>query len=77
MKMGLSAPDYLIVGVSLAVMLLVEFYEEKSGHSLVSTLNKKHGALQWAAMTAMILVIVFAGIMRGSYISSEFIYKQY
>lgn len=77
MKMGLSAQDYLIVGVSLAVMLLVEFYEEKSGHSLVSTLNKKHGALQWAAMTAMILVIVFAGIMRGSYISSEFIYKQY
>lgn len=75
--MGLSLSDYIVIGVSTLFLLAVEFYEEKRGETVLSVVNKKHGAVQFAVLLASLLVILFFGIMRGSYISSEFIYKQY
>ena len=75
--MGLSLSDYIVIGVSTLFLLAVEFYEEKRGENVLSVVNKKHGAVQFAVLLASLLVILFFGIMRGSYISSEFIYKQY
>lgn len=75
-NMGLTAMDFAIVGISVIVMLLCEFYEEKHG-SVRDCLAKQNTFVQWLAIAIPMLVILLFGIFRGSYISSEFIYKQY
>ena len=76
LKMGLSLKDLIIIGVCTVLMHAVEWYEEKHENA-VDALSKKNGFIQWAAMAILMIVILFFGIMRGSYISSEFIYKAY
>lgn len=75
--LGLSLSDIIIVFVAALFMLLVEYYEEKHDESIIAVINRKHGLIQFVVLLAAVLVILFFGIMRGSYISSEFIYKQY
>ena len=74
--MGLTASDLWIVAISVAAMLVYEWYEEYRG-SVTVALSKKNAFVQWLAILIPLLVILLFGIMRGSYISSEFIYKQY
>lgn len=74
--MGLTGADFAVVGLSVLAMLLLERYEEKHG-SVREALAKQNTLVQWIAMVVPILVILLFGIFRGSYISSEFIYKQY
>ena len=74
--MGLQGADLIVIAVSLAVMLAVEFYEEKKG-SFALMLERKPAFVQWLAVAIPLIVILIFGIMRGSYIASEFIYKQY
>ena len=76
LEMGLAPSDLIVIFVSTAAMLAVEYFEEKRG-PFAEWLNQKHGAIQFAFTLAMVLIILFFGIMRGEYISSEFIYKQY
>ena len=73
---GLGLSDFIIIGVCTLFMHSVEWYEEKKG-PVIDALAKSRGLVQWVAMTILILLIVFLGIMRGSYISSEFIYKAF
>ena len=76
LEMGLAMSDYIVIALSVAAMLVFEFYEERRG-SVRDALSKKGAFIQWLGIVIPILVILFFGIMRGSYISSEFIYKQY
>lgn len=76
LSMGLSPADLAVVGVCILLVHAVELYEEKRGCAIVS-LSQKNGFVQWLVMLALILSIVFLGMMRGGYISSEFIYKAY
>lgn len=76
LSMGLSLKDLIIVAVCTVLMHTVEFFEEKKEPAL-DALAKKNGFVQWAVMAALMIIIVFFGIMRGGYISSEFIYKAY
>ena len=76
LAMGLSLTDLIIVAVCTIAMHAVEWYEEKRENA-VDALAKKNGFVQWIVMAVLMLLIVFCGIMRGSYISSEFIYKAY
>ncbi len=73
---GLTAADFAIIAVSCAVMLGVEYFCEYHG-PLNEILSKKNAFVQWIPMVMIMLAILFFGIMRGSYISSEFIYKQF
>ncbi len=73
---GLTLTDLIIVFACTVFMHAVEFYEEKRG-SVIEALSNKNGFVQWGAMTVLMLLIVFFGIMRGGYISSEFIYKAF
>lgn len=77
LNLGLSTSDYIVIALSLAVLLAFELYEEIKGESVTATLNRKNGGVQFAFLICTVLIILFFGIMRGSYISSEFIYKQY
>ena len=76
LHMGLTGADFRIIALATAVMLAVEWHEEKHG-SVTAALAKQNGFVQWLAMTALMAALLFFGIFRGSYISSEFIYKQY
>jgi len=76
MNFGLSAMDYAVIAVSVVVMLILEWYEEKHG-SVREALARQNAFVQWAAMAVPMILLVMLGIFRGSYISSEFIYKQY
>ena len=73
---GLTAADYGIVAVSVIVMLILEWYEEKHG-SVREALAKQNAFVQWAAIAVPMIALLLFGIFRGSYIASEFIYKQY
>ncbi len=75
-NMGLSVGDLAVVAVFSLALFAVEFYEEKNG-ALLDRLDRQRGIVQWLAMVIPMVVILLFGIMRGSYISSEFIYKQY
>ncbi|MBQ4353297.1 MAG: MBOAT family protein [Clostridia bacterium] len=76
LSMGLTAADFAVVGISVLVMLLLEWYEEKHG-SVRDALAKQNAFVQWLAMLLPMIALLLFGIFRGSYIASEFIYKQY
>lgn len=76
MKLGLTLTDFLIVGLGMLAVLLLEFYQERGGH-VRETLEKKSAAVQWLAVAVPLTVILLFGIFRAGYISSEFIYKQF
>lgn len=76
LTMGLTLQDYIIILLGTLVLLVVEAFEE-SGRSLRATFNQKRFITQWGVMMASLLVLFFFGICRGSYIASEFIYKQF
>ena len=74
--LGITKWDYLVIALSLCVMLLVEFYEEKKG-SFREMLAKQGAFVQWLCILLPLLVIMVFGIFRADYISSNFIYKNY
>ncbi|MBR4150049.1 MAG: MBOAT family protein [Firmicutes bacterium] len=74
--LGITKYDYLVIVLSLIVMLLVEFYEEKKG-SFRELLAKQGAFVQWMAIVLPLLIIMIFGIFRADYISSDFIYKNY
>ena len=78
LNMGLKAEDLIIIAVSVVIVLIIEWYEEKHDpESFGMFLKKRNGLIQWIAILIPLLVILFFGIMRDSYIASEFIYKQF
>ncbi len=76
LQMGLPGSDLIIIAVCTLILLLVEIHQEHYG-SMRETLAKKDGFLQWLAMFIPMTAILFLGILRGSYIASEFIYRQF
>ncbi len=76
LQMGLPGKDLIVIAVCTLVLLLVEIHQERHG-SMRDTLSKKSGFVQWLAMVIPMAAILFLGILRGSYIASEFIYRQF
>lgn len=75
-SLGLTLSDYVVVVIGALYIFVSELMEEK-GKTVSERLENKSGIIQFAAIVAAISVIVFLGIYRGDYISSEFIYKQF
>lgn len=76
LTLGLTALDLIIVLVAMCVLLFVEYHQEK-GIRIRAWLETRHWLLQWAVLMLALLAILLFGILRGSYISSEFIYQQF
>ncbi len=76
LQMGLPGKDLLIIAACTLALLLVEIHQERHG-SMRETLAKQSGFVQWLAMLLPMAVLLFLGILRGSYIASEFIYRQF
>ncbi len=73
---GLTLTDYLIIIAGCLYIFISELMEEK-GKDLSCRLSEKPAYAQFAAILITLFIIVFFGIYRGDYISSEFIYKQF
>jgi len=76
LRLGLQFSDYAVIAVGMAVLLVVEYKQEK-GMKVRETLAKQRPAVQYLALLIPLLVIFFLGVFRTGYISSEFIYKQF
>ena len=76
LTLGLSAADLWIVALGQAAILAVEAYQERGGH-VRAALETKPWAVQWLAMLLMCGILLFLGILRGSYIPAGFIYQQF
>ena len=67
---------FLLLGLAAAVLVAVEFYQERGGH-VRETLARQRPLVQWLAIVVPLLVIVAFGVFRTGYISSAFIYGQF
>ena len=76
LKLGLSAKDLIIIGAGTVVILFLEFLQER-GVKLRESLEKQSAFVQWLTIFIPLVVLLLLGVFRGSYISSEFIYKQF
>ena len=77
LSLGLGVGDYLIIALSTAAVLVVEYIEEKHDQPMTDVLAEQSGLVQWIVMAALMTALLLFGIFRGSYIASEFIYMQY
>ena len=75
-RLGLAGRDFAVLGVGTALLLLVEWRQEK-GVEIRKTLDKQNPFLQWLAILAPLLVLLFFGILRDPAIQAEFIYRQF
>ena len=76
LTLGLPLGDLLVVAAGMAVLVAVEYLQER-GLQVRKWLGEQHFMVQWLAILIPLVVLLLLGIMRGSYISSEFIYKQF
>lgn len=76
LRMGLSGSDLAIIGIGTAILLAVEAYQEYRG-PVRPALAKQRAIVQWLAMLLPMAALLLLGLLRGSYIASEFIYRQY
>ena len=76
LRLGLTGSDLAIVGAGTLVMLAVETWQEFRG-PVRPALARQRAIVQWLAMLLPMAALLLLGILRGSYIASEFIYRQY
>ena len=58
------------------ILLIIEGFEE-NGKSLYEWKEKKGAFVQGTIIFTALVCLLFFGILRGNYISAEFIYKQF
>ena len=73
---GLTAGDLLIVVAGILLVHTVEFFEER-GTDVRGWLNTRKPALQVLLLLLSLLALVWFGVFRSGYLSSEFIYGQF
>lgn len=76
LELGLPAGDMCIVAVGMLIIIIIEFFQERGVHIRL-WLEKRPAFVQWLGIALPLIALLLLGIMRGSYISSEFIYKQF
>lgn len=76
LRLGLQTSDLVVIGVGVAVVLVVEFFQER-GVQIRKYLEKKNAFVQWLCILLPLLALFLLGILRDDAISSEFIYKQF
>lgn len=74
--LGLTKFDYLIVALGALAIFVIE-YSEEHGVRLSEKIEAKGTIPVFLMIFAVLFVFVVFGVFRGSYISSEFIYKQF
>lgn len=75
-NLGLQGVDLAVILAGTALVLGVECYQERGGQ-VRKALEKRGFWVQWLGIFIPLAVLLLFGILRGGYIASEFIYKQF
>lgn len=75
-NLGLQGVDLVVILIGTVLVLAVECYQERGGQ-VRKTLEKQGFWVQWLGILIPLTVLLLFGILRGGYIASEFIYKQF
>ena len=76
LTLGLTGFDIGVILAGMAVVVAVEWYQERGGQVRL-TLERQSFFVQWLAIAVPLAVLFCLGILRGEYISSGFIYQQF
>lgn len=76
LTLGLGAYDLAVIAAGMAVLLGVEWYQERGGHIREALESRSQAVQVMSAVLPVIILLVF-GLLRSDYISSDFIYKQF
>lgn len=76
LTLGLTAQDYVVLLLSVAVLLLAEWYQETHGE-IRPALEKQSPFVQWVCIALPLVVLFCFGVLRAEYISSTFLYQQF
>ena len=76
LAIGLSAGDYLVLAVGLAVVLGVSLYKRKKG-SVRQALYEKPAGVFYGAMALLLVCTVVFGAYGAGYDATQFIYNQF
>ncbi len=76
LSLGLDKIDFVLIFLGGLVVLVLGYFQE-TGVEIRKALEKKSGIVQWLVLMAGLIVLVYFGIYREGYISSEFIYQQF
>lgn len=74
--LGLDVGEFIILGISLIIMLIVDFLQEKNYH-IREEIEKRNVVLRWSIYYAGIFSIIIFGIYGKDYNPSSFIYGQF
>ncbi len=76
LKLGLSMADYIILALSLILVFVVSFYQEK-GVSIRETVAAKALPIRVAVWYGLFLLVLLFGAYGIGYDASQFIYNQF
>ena len=76
LTLGLTTFDYAVVLLGMAVVVGVEWYQERGGH-VRKWMEGRSALAQWAMVMVPLLVIVLLGAIGQGYVAAEFIYAQF
>ena len=76
MELGLSALDYGIIGLGLAVLLAVSIYEETKG-SVREMIAARPYLVRTLVWTGLFVVVLLVGAYGAGYDASQFIYNRF
>ena len=75
-RLGLETGDYIVIACGMAVLLAVEWKQEK-GTAIRAALAQKPPFLQWVCIALPLVVLVFWGLYSGNSVAAQFIYQQF
>ncbi len=76
LNLGIELKDFIIIGVGTLILLIIEGFEEKN-RSLYEWKEKKGFIVQIGIIMVSLICLLFFGVLRGNYISADFIYKNF
>lgn len=75
-RLGLETADYIVIACGMAVLLAVEWKQEK-GTAVRAALAQQPAFLQWLCIALPLAALVFLGIYSGNSVAAQFIYQQF
>ncbi len=76
LNLGLEAGDLWVAALGCAVLLLVEFFQER-GVAVRKALERQNPFVQWLFILLPLGALLLFGILRDPAIQAEFIYQQF
>ena len=75
-KIGITAGDFIIVVIGVAIMFVVSLLQEK-GINIREKISKQNIVFRWILYYGIIFTIIIFGIYGVGYDASSFIYGQF